>query len=62
MTSVLYQNLEMRIVWLRPLSKCRAYTRSLPALAELPCRPGDVLSEDREGLGGGTEGQRWGKA
>lgn len=52
----------MGIVWLRPLYKRRAYTRSLLALAELLCRPEDVLSEDREELSSGAERQRWGKA
>lgn len=54
--------LEMRIVWLRPLSKPRAYTCSLPALPELPCRLTDILSENREELGNGAEWQRWGEA
>lgn len=62
MTSVLTMVLEMGVVWLRALSKRRAYTRFLPALTELPCRPEDVLSEDRQELGDGAEWQRWGEA
>lgn len=44
----------------RPLSKSRAYTCPLQALAALWLA--DVLSENGEELGDGTEGQRWGQA
>lgn len=32
------------------------------SLPHLPCRLGDVLGEDREELGDGTEWQCWGQA